>query len=80
MKTSRFLNLNFSDLLKGLLTAILSFLAYYAQDTLIPNLGLSEDLKIALSAAVGYLIKNFFTPQKEVKDIQSIGLPKPPRG
>ena len=68
MKQSNFLSLNWADFGKGLLTAVLSFLAYYAQETIIPNSGLSEDLKIGISALIGYIIKNFFTPAETQKE------------
>jgi hypothetical protein len=77
MKTSKFGALNWSDLAKGLLVAVLAFLANWAQETFIPSLNLSPDLKVMLIGAVAYLVKNFLTPQQEVKSIQSIGLPKP---
>jgi hypothetical protein len=77
MKTSKFGLLNWNDLIKGLLVAVLAFLANWAQETLIPSLNLSPDLKIMLIGAVAYLVKNWLTPQKEVNTTQSIGLPKP---
>jgi hypothetical protein len=77
MKTSKFGLLNWNDLVKGLLVAVLAFLANWAQETLIPSLNLSPDLKVMLIGAVAYLVKNWLTPQKEVNTTQSIGLPKP---
>jgi hypothetical protein len=77
MKTSKFLQLDLKDLIKGLLVAVLAFLANWAQEILIPSLNLSPDLKIMLIGAVAYLVKNWLTPQKEVNTTQSIGLPKP---
>jgi len=77
MKTSKFGMLNWSDLGKGLLVAVLAFLANWAQETLIPSLNLSPDLKVMLIGGVAYLVKNWLTPQKEVNTTQSIGLPKP---
>lgn len=77
MKTSKFLQLDLNDLLKGLLVAVLAFLANWAQETLIPSLNLSPDLKVMLIGGVAYLVKNWLTPQKEVNTTQSIGLPKP---
>ena len=80
MKTSKFLNLDFADILKGLLMAILTPAVVIIQQSL--ELGiLTFEWKSILTASIGgglaYLLKNFLTPQKEVKDIQSIGLPKP---
>lgn len=77
MKTSKFGLLNWNDLVKGLLVAVLAFLANWAQETLIPSLNLSPDLKVMLIGGVAYLVKNWLTPQKEVNTTQSIGLPKP---
>jgi hypothetical protein len=77
MKTSKFGLLDWKDLGKGLLVAVLAFLANWAQETFIPSLNLSPDLKVMLIGGVAYLVKNWLTPQKEVTDIQSIGLPKP---
>jgi hypothetical protein len=77
MKTSKFGLLNWNDLVKGLLVAVLAFLANWAQETLIPSLNLSPDLKAMLIGGVAYLVKNWLTPQKEVNTTQSIGLPKP---
>jgi hypothetical protein len=77
MKTSKFGQLDLNDLLKGLLVAVLAFLANWAQETFIPSLNVSPDLKVMLIGGVAYLVKNWLTPQKEITDIQSIGLPKP---
>jgi hypothetical protein len=77
MKTSKFGLLDWKDLGKGVLVAVLAFLANWAQETFIPSLNLSPDLKVMLIGGVAYLVKNWLTPQKEVTDIQSIGLPKP---
>jgi len=77
MKTSKFGKLDWNDLLKGLLVAVLAFLANWLQETFIPSLSLSPDLKVMLIGVVAYLAKNLITPQKEVNSIQSIGLPKP---
>ena len=79
MKTSKFLKLDFADILKGLLMAILTPAVVIIQQSL--ELGiLTFEWKSIASASIGgglaYLLKNFLTPQKEVKDIQSIGLPR----
>jgi hypothetical protein len=77
MKTSKFGQLDWNDLLKSLLIGVLAFLANWAQETFIPSLNLSPDLKVMLIGGVAYLVKNWLTPQKEVTTTQSIGLPKP---
>ena len=79
MKTSKFLKLDFADILKGLLMAILTPAVVIIQQSL--ELGiLTFNWKSIVTASIGgglaYLLKNFLTPQKEVKDIQSIGLPR----
>ena len=79
MKTSKFLKLDFADILKGLLMAILTPAVVIIQQSL--ELGiLTFEWKSIVTASIGgglaYLLKNFLTPQKEVKDIQSIGLPR----
>lgn len=61
---SDFLKLNFNDILKGLLMAILTPVVYVVQESL--SLGiLTFDWKAigvsALAGGVAYLIKNFFT-------------------
>lgn len=82
MKTSKFLSLNLADILKGLVIAILTPAIVIVQQSLEAGV-LTFEWKSILTASIGgglaYLLKNFLTPQKEVKDIQSIGLPKPPR-
>ena len=80
MKTSKFLKLDFADILKGLLMAILTPAVVIIQQSL--ELGiLTFEWKSIITASRGgglaYLLKNFLTPQKEVNKIQSIGLPKP---
>ena len=80
MKTSKFLNLDFADILKGLLMAILTPAVVIIQQSL--ELGiLTFEWKSIITASIGgglaYLLKNFLTPQKEVNKIQSIGLPRP---
>jgi len=73
MKTSKFGLLDWKDLVKGVLVAILAFLANWAQNTFIPSLNLSPDLKVMLIGGVAYLIKNWLTPQSEVSNIQFLG-------
>ena len=80
MKTSKFLNLDFADILKGLLMAILTPAVVIIQQSL--ELGiLTFEWKSIITASIGgglaYLLKNFLTPQKEVSNTQSIGLPRP---
>lgn len=80
MKTSKFLKLDFSDFLKGLLMAVLTPAVVIIQQSL--DLGvLTFEWKSIVTASIGgglaYLLKNFLTPQKEVTNTQSIGFPKP---
>ena len=80
MKTSKFLALNWADILKGLLMAILTPAVVIIQQSL--ELGiLTLEWESIVTASIGgglaYLLKNFLTPQKEITNTQSIGLPKP---
>jgi hypothetical protein len=78
MKTSKFLALNWADIFKGLLMAILTPAVVIIQQSL--ELGiLIFDWKSIVTASIGggvaYLLKNFLTPQKEVSNAQSIFKP-----
>lgn len=72
MKKSDFLSLNWLDLGKGVILAVIVFLLNYAQETFIPSLNISPEIKLLLITGVGYLIKNFFT-KSESNDSQFIG-------
>lgn len=75
---SDFLKLNINDILKGLLMAVLTPVVVIIQQSLEAGVFVFDWKSIglaALSGGVAYLVKNFFTTAKEV---QSIGLPKPP--
>ena len=61
MKNSNFLSLNWLDLGKGFLMAFIVFALNYLQETFIPSLNLSPEVKLMLITAIGYLLKNFFT-------------------
>ena len=72
MKTSNFLRLDWRDLVKGLLMAILTPSVVVIQQSL--DLGvLTFDLKsiglAALSGGLAYLVKNLLTSAKEVSTI-----------
>jgi hypothetical protein len=69
MKTSKFLQLNWNDLLKGMAVSVLAFLANWAQQTFIPSLDLSPDVKVMLVTGIAYLVKNWLTPEKEINKI-----------
>lgn len=73
MKTSKFLALNWADIFKGFLVALIAFLLDFIEKTILPQLNVPLEVKLFIA----YLIKNFLTPQKEVKSTESIGLPKP---
>ena len=62
MSKSKLYRFNWLDFLKGLILAVGTPLLYFLQEIL-PTMGLSEWQKIALSAIVAYLIKQFFTNQ-----------------
>jgi len=79
MKTSNFLSLNWLDLGKGLLMAILTPVIVIIQQSLEAGVFTLDWKSIGLAAIGGgfaYLVKNFFT--KPV-DVQNIISPKPPR-
>lgn len=62
MKQSNFLSLNWLDLGKAILVAVISLLLNFAQEVFIPSLNISPEIKMFCIAGIGYLIKNFFTP------------------
>lgn len=69
MKTSKFLALDWADIFKGLLMAILTPAIVIIQQSL--DLGiLTFEWKSIVTASIGgglaYLLKNFFTPQKTI--------------
>ena len=78
MKTSKFLALNWADIFKGLLMAILTPAVVIIQQSLEAGI-LIFDWKSIVTASIGgglaYLLKNFLTPQKEVSNTQSIFKP-----
>jgi len=78
MKTSKFGLLDWKDLGKGILVAILAYLANWAQNTFIPSLNVSSEVKVMLITGIAYLIKNWLTPQNEVTQIQGLGGTNPP--
>lgn len=81
MKTSKFLKLDLADILKGLLMAILTPAVVIVQQSLELGIFTFEWKSIAVVSVAGgfaYLVKNFFTPQKEVYTIQNLGGTNPP--
>jgi len=65
MKQSKFLSLNFRDVLRGFLVAFLAFLFDWLQTSFVPQLNISPDVKIMLVTGLAYLSKNFFTKAEE---------------
>lgn len=62
---SDFLKLNFNDILKGLLMAVLTPVVVIVQQSLEAGVFVFDWKSIgiaALSGGVAYLVKNFFTP------------------
>jgi len=78
MKTSNFLSLNWLDLGKGFLVAFLAFGINFLQETFIPALNVSPEIKLLIITLLGYLTKNFFSSNSS-KDIGGGGFynPKP---
>lgn len=66
MKSSNFLSLNWLDLGKGFLVALIVLVLNFAQETFIPALNISPEIKVFLITAIGYLVKNFFTKPTNV--------------
>lgn len=60
MKKSKLFGVNVLDFLKGAFLAVATPLLYFLQE-LLPSTGLDAWVKIALSALVAYIIKQFFT-------------------
>lgn len=78
MKTSNFLSLNWRDIAKGLLMAILTPAVVIVQQSLESGVFTFDWKSLGLASLAGgvaYLVKNFFTKPA----VQSIALPKPPR-
>lgn len=69
MKQSKFLSLNWRDTLRSLAVALLTCFYYWIQDVLLPGLDLSPEIKTLISAGLGYLTKNLFTPADKPKGI-----------
>lgn len=67
MKTSNFLSLNWLDLAKGLLMAVLTPVVVIIQQSIEAGVFTLDWKSIGLAAIGGgfaYLVKNFFTPSK----------------
>lgn len=64
MKQSNFLSLNWLDLGKAFLVALIAFLLNYIQVSFIPSLDISAEIKTVVLAGLAYIVKNFFTKPK----------------
>jgi len=74
MRKSKLFGVNLLDFLKGAILSIGTPLLYFLQE-LLPSLGLEQWQKIALSAFIAYLIKQFFTSNEGKllkKDVNSL--------
>jgi hypothetical protein len=65
MKQSKFLSLNWLDLGKGLLMVILVAFFNWLQETFVPALNISPEIKVLLITAIAYLSKNLFSGSKK---------------
>lgn len=68
MKTSNFLSLNFRDLAKGLLMAVLTPAVVIVQQSLESGVFTTDWKSLGLASLAGgvaYLVKNFFTKPSE---------------
>lgn len=79
MKTSNFLRLNWLDLGKGFLVAFLAFGINFLQETFIPALNVSPEIKMLIITFLGYLTKNFFSSNSSKEDIGGGGIKNPPK-
>ena len=86
MKTSNFLSLNWLDLGKGLLMAVLTPVFVIVQQSLDLGVFTLDWKSIGLAGVAGgvaYLVKNFFTPSipqvNAIEQEEEIGLPMPPK-
>ena len=71
MKSSKLFSINISDILKGLLMAVLTPAVYIIQSSLEAGEWSFNWHNIAMAAVaggVGYLVKNFFTPLPNPND------------
>ena len=71
MKQSKFLSLNWRDFLRGWIMAIGTPLLYLLQE-MIPGFDINSIYRIAISASVTYLLKNFFTKSESDLPKQNI--------
>ena len=72
MKTSPLFSLNVNDLVKGLIMAVLTPVIYLIEQTIEKGSFTFDWHAIGIAAAtgfVGYLMKNFFTPQQPTQTI-----------
>jgi hypothetical protein len=60
MKQSNYLSLNGRDLLHTFILVIISSVLYFLQETFIPALNISPELKAVLVYGIAYLSKKFF--------------------
>lgn len=79
-ESSELFELNWKDTLKGMIIAVGTPLLYYAQEAIPALTDFSAVAKIALSAFVAYLIKNFLSDEKgRVFGIGGGGIKNPPK-
>lgn len=61
MKQSKFLSLGWRDLLRAFAIAALAFLFNFLQESFVPALNLSPEIKVMIISALAYLAKNLGT-------------------
>jgi hypothetical protein len=71
MKESKFLSLNWLDLGKAFIVALIAFALDYLQTVIVPSLVLDPSIKTVVLAGIAYVVKNFFSKPKET-EVQSI--------
>jgi len=75
MKTSKFMRIDWRDALNSFFLAFMSFLCLWLQETFIPQLNISMELKIFLITGITALGRKFFRNSKTIYS-EDIGLPK----
>ena len=61
------MSLNWLDVGKGFLVGLISFVLDFLIEFLVPALNISPEIKVMVLAALGYIVKNFFTKSDEQK-------------
>ncbi len=58
---SKLFSLNWKDLVKAFVLALIALILNFAIDYIVPNLGISPENKLLIIGVISYLLKNYFT-------------------